>query len=87
MEDKNHSESDATLVQPPPLIPTESPSSSSGGAGVVSSSSIKRNLRIQPVNVRDYAKYLKSKNRDALRHEWDVRIIIQIESICTVNGK
>ena len=86
VEKQTEPETQASLEQPPPLIPTESPPTSSNGAGVVSSSSIKRNLRIQPVNVKGFAKYMKSKSRDALRYEWDVRITFYFVSICMANG-
>ena len=55
---------------PPSPIPTENLSVE--GAGIVSKSSIKRNLRIPPVNVRDFVKYMKSKRRVDLRYEWEV---------------
>ena len=75
VENTQKPEQEASLKPPPPSIPPDSSSTSDGGAGVVSSSSIKRNISIQSVNVRGYAKYMKSKSRDALRHEWDVSII------------
>ena len=53
-------------------IPTESPGSE-GGASTVSISTIKRKLRIQPVTVMDFAKYMKSKRRADLNYEWEVR--------------
>ena len=84
-EPKHNIQETAPVELQPQSIPTEY--SLEVGANVVSSSTIKRNLRIQPVNVRDFAKYMKSKSRDALRHEWEVRIIFQLASICTTNGK
>ena len=55
----------------PPIL-TEGPGSESG-ACAVSTSTIKRKLRIPPVTVRDFAKYMKSKKRADLNYEWEVR--------------
>ena len=60
------------LKSHPPLIPTESHGSESC-ANAASTSTIKRKLRIQPVSVWDFAKYMKSKRRADLKYEWEVK--------------